>query len=222
MFSGINVSSERKGVVMSNGKERILFLDENEAVLNDLKRELAFTADQWDMTFSIGSDDAIKELVNGDYCVVVTDHLNRNVGGEDFMERARKAAPEVARVILSDDAPRARLHRIADDDHFYLRKGCTAEQLATTIDEACELHRWMQVHPRPPTAEELLEILIDFFTKELLSEKMSLRDVPDGIKPYLSRALVKSLEHRQPDMETEVEPLADDLWIIESGWPDKI
>ncbi len=207
---------------MSNGKERILFLDESEAVLDELKRQLAYIADEWDMTFSTGGDDAIDELVKGDYCVVVTDHLNRNVGGEDFMERAKKAAPTVARVILSEDAPRARLHRIADDDHFYLRKGCTAEQLVTTIDEACELHRWMQVHPRPPSTEELLEILIDFFTRELLSEKMSLRDVPDGVKPYLSRSLVKSLEHRDPDTSTEAEPLENDLWIIDSGWTNNI
>jgi len=201
-------------------RERILIVDDDPDILDGLNRCLADATDELDVTCVQGGQAALDLLRDGDFSVVISDMDNRFMDGEHLMETVRGEHPDVARMIFSARADAARLHRVADDEHFYLQKGCSVDDFLAAVREACELHRWYAEHPRSPTTEDLLQIMVDFFTREVLRQKMVLADIPDGIRPYISRRLMKSMMHDEP------EPLANALadesepWVDCTSWTD--
>ncbi|NQW01888.1 MAG: response regulator [Rhodospirillales bacterium] len=197
--------------------ESILFVDDSPDFLEALRDRLAFLRDRWQMAFSTGGDDAIRRLQDNDFCVVVSDIDNRYLNGEAFMETVRKQAPNTARVVMSSKADTARLHHVADSENFYLKKGCSMPQFVAAIEEAIELHRFLQQHPRELTNQELTEVIVDFFTREVMRQKIRIDDIPAQIRPYITRELLK-----QSKSDTQV-PYVEELdnqSIIDSAWPD--
>ena len=197
--------------------EPILFVDDEPAVLKALQERFAFLQDRWRMVFSTGGDDAIQRLQEGDFSVVVSDINNRFLDGEAFMEIVRKQAPNTARVIMSSKADTARLHHVADSENFYLTKGCSVQQFVAAIEEAIELHRFLQHHPRELSNQELTEVIVGYFTREVIRQKISLDDIPEQVRPYITRELLKqSKTDVQPPYVEEL----DNQDIIDSAWPD--
>ncbi len=204
-------------------RDRILFTDDDDAVLNALRENLQGMAGEWDMAFAHGGEEALARLREGNFSVIVSNLDNRIMDGETLMDRVRQEAPEAARVILSSRPDVARLHRVADDEHFYLRKGCSFEEFVSAIRDACELHRWMREHPRPMSTDDIKEILIDFFSNQLLRQHLTLQDVPERLRPHISREILDIVAPVASDRLDVAEPrMRDDSWVKESGWPDDI
>lgn len=179
--------------------EPILLVDDDPAVLEVLQTGLAPLNERWRMVYSSGGDDAIQRLQDDDYCVVVSDIDNQFLDGEAFMQIVRKQAPNAARVILSSKAESARLHHVADSENFYLKKGCSTQQFVAAIEEAIALHRFLQRHPRALSNQELTEVFVDYFTREVIRQKIHLDDIPQQIRPYIAREL---LQQSNTDTET--------------------
>ena len=195
-------------------RDKILFVDDDKAVLDTLRSRLSHMEDEWEMSYSIGGEEAVERLRLGEFSVVVADLDNKNLNGAEFLGRVRTEAPLVARVVFSSKAEDVQGENIADDDSFYLLKGCGWEPFVMTIREACIMHHTLKAHPRPISTEELLEVLIEFLGTAFLRGKINLDDVPKRIRPYVSRQVLRS------DVQILENPIIDSSLAQRGAWFD--
>lgn len=168
-------------------KEQVLFVDDDDSVLANIQHQLRDMAEEWSMVFSEGGEDAMNHLRKNDFSVIISDVDNKNEDGIHLMEHVKEEFPDVARVILSSNLETAQLHHAADHKHFYLRKGGKLNEFVTAIREAILMHNWLREHPRPLSPRELTEVLVDYFKREMQHQRITLNDVPERIRPYLSQ-----------------------------------
>jgi DNA-binding NarL/FixJ family response regulator len=198
-----------------NMRNLLLFVDDDEKVLEYIKSQLSHMDNEWEMVFSEGGNDAIELLREKSFSVIVSDVNNQNEDGLHLMEHVKEEFPNVARVILSSNLKNAQLNHAADHRNFYLLKGCTQNEFVAAIQEAILLHTSLLEHPRPLSTEELTEILVDYFKREILFRKLTLNDVPELIRPYLSRALIGSAIKGDDTPFLEEDPFNDQPWIAD-------
>ena len=196
-------------------RERILFVDDDENVLQSLQQLLAPMSEEWEMAFSVGGEDALEKLRQNNYSVIISDIINKNEDGIRLMEQVKKEFPNTARVILSSNLESAQLHHAADQNNFYLLKGCSLDDFIAAIRDAIELHSSLMEHPRPLSNEDLTEVLVDYFKRELLFQKMTMNDIPELIRPYISRAMRNATAVMVSPPFMDEEPVEDQSWIGE-------
>ncbi len=195
--------------------ERILFVDDDDSVLAKIRQQLGHMADEWMMVFSRGGEDAMGHLGSADFSVIISDVDNRNEDGVHLMEGVRATFPDVARVILSSNLKTAQLHHAADHQHFYLRKGCKRDEFVTAIREAISMHNWLKEHPRPLSPRELTEVLVEYFKLEVFNRRISLKEVPARIRPYLLHSVADPSIMEDVLMPSEKEDIIGKYWITD-------
>lgn len=118
---------------------KILFVDDEPAILEGLQDLLHGHRRRWDMTFICGGEAAITAMNDANYDVVVSDVRMPGVGGVDVLEHAKANHPQSIRIALtgySDEKSTIELARLAQR---YLRKPCTLEDLDEVILRDCGL-----------------------------------------------------------------------------------
>lgn len=119
--------------------KKVLFVDDEPAVLAGLEDLLHGFTNCWDMTFICGGEDAIKAMGRADYDVVVSDIRMPGVNGVEVLEHAKCHHPKATRIALTgytDDSSTIKLTRLAQR---YLRKPCSMEDLDEAISRDCGL-----------------------------------------------------------------------------------
>lgn len=119
---------------------RILFVDDNEHVLQGLRRTLRDRRDAWDTEFATGPSEAIAAMERQPFDVVVSDLRMPGMDGPTFMERIRQRFPRTVRIILSGSAGPDEILRSASTSHQFLAKPCDPDLLKTTVDRVCALN----------------------------------------------------------------------------------
>jgi len=193
-------------------RSKILFVDDDPALLEEVRLCLSEMESEWEMSFSQGGEKVIEQLRVENFSVVVADLDNKNLNGREFLRRVSEAAPQVARVIFSSDAEAVRGEMLADDESFYLPKGGPREHFITVIREACDLHHVLEEHSRPISTQELLAVLIELLSTEFLRGKINLDDVPKRIRPYVSRQILNT------NISTLENPVVDSSLAQSGSW----
>ena len=119
--------------------KKILFVDDEPAVLAGLEDLLHGFTHCWDMKFICGGEDAISAMNQADYDVVVSDIRMPGVDGLEVLEHAKDNHPTATRIALTgytDDKSTIKLTRLAQR---YLRKPCSMEDLDEAISRDCGL-----------------------------------------------------------------------------------
>jgi HD-like signal output (HDOD) protein len=119
--------------------KRILFVDDEDRVLQGLGRMLRPMRTEWAMEFARGGEEALALLAQAPADVLVTDMRMPGMDGAELLARVRERFPNTVRIILTGQASReAILHgvRVA---HRQLAKPCDAEVLKRTVSQACAL-----------------------------------------------------------------------------------
>jgi HD-like signal output (HDOD) protein len=119
--------------------KRILFVDDEQNVLDGLQNLLRKQRREWDMVFVLSADAALRELAAGPFDVVITDMRMPAVDGAAFLHLVKEQYPSVARIVLSGHAQMDAVMRAMPVAHQYLSKPCDADHLRTTIDRVCNL-----------------------------------------------------------------------------------
>lgn len=119
---------------------RILFVDDNEHVLQGLRRTLRDRRDEWDTEFVTGPSDALAAMERQPFDVVVSDLRMPGMDGPTFMDRIRQRFPRTARIILSGSAGPDEILRSASASHQFLAKPCDPDVLKSTVDRVCALN----------------------------------------------------------------------------------
>ena len=126
---------------MTVERARILFVDDEPAVLDGLRNLLRKERHVWDMVFAVGADDALAHLDKGPFDVVVTDMRMPKIDGAELLARVKERHPKTTRVILSGHAGRDALARAAEVADCCLAKPCDSAVLRATLVDAITLAR---------------------------------------------------------------------------------
>jgi HD-like signal output (HDOD) protein len=127
--------------------KRVLFVDDELAVLDGLRDRLRKQRREWEMIFAQGGDAALSECERGPFDVVVSDMRMPGMDGAQLLSRIKDAYPRTIRIVLSGHAERQAVIRALPVAHQYLSKPCDADMLRGVIARALTLQSIMTDEP---------------------------------------------------------------------------
>ena len=120
-------------------KSRILFVDDEQSLLDGLKRSLRSQRNEWDMHFAPSGEEALK-LTQGDrFDVVVSDMRMPGMSGAELLEQLSALHPEMVRIILSGHSDEAMILKAIPYAHQFLSKPCDADVIKQVINRSLRL-----------------------------------------------------------------------------------
>jgi len=127
------------GAEASLMKRRILFVDDEESVLDALESLLRKERDRWEMVFVTDGAQALEELRKAPFDLVISDMRMPGMDGAELLAHVKEDHPTAARMILSGQATREAIVRSVPVAQQYLAKPCNAAALRKIIDRTLGL-----------------------------------------------------------------------------------
>jgi HD-like signal output (HDOD) protein/CheY-like chemotaxis protein len=118
---------------------RILFVDDEPAILSGLRRSLRSMRNEWEMTFAQSGEEAAEHLEASDFDVVVTDMRMPGMDGVELLARVKRDQPQIVRIVLSGHTDRASIMKATGVAHQYLAKPTDPDELVGAIKRAGRL-----------------------------------------------------------------------------------
>ena len=138
----------------SQNPTRILFLDDEPAVLNSLRRSLR--KEGYQIFLSTEVDDALRIIHEEKIDIVVSDHLMPNMTGAEFFALAARLHPHVLRIMLTGQADVDVAIRSINEGHVhrFLTKPWDDAQLKFILkDAARQIENRRQAEAQPLRTE---------------------------------------------------------------------
>lgn len=162
-------------------KKRILFVDDEQQVLNGLRRSLFDLADEWQMDFTTDGAAALEIMTASPFDVVVSDMSMSGCNGADLLDNVAQRHPAVIRIVLSGSTEKESGLRAAGSAHQFLAKPLDPRKLQDILKRTLGMR----------------EALVDDTMKALVTDLRSLPSPP---------SLYHELMHK---MQSPVATLAD-------------
>jgi HD-like signal output (HDOD) protein/CheY-like chemotaxis protein len=137
--------------------QQILFVDDEQRLLDGLSRLLRPCRDVWDMTFALGGAEAIRQLETGQFDVVVCDMRMAIVDGLAVLRFARDRSPRTVRIALSGQTDFDVMSHSLSVVHQFLSKPCSPSILRSAIERACSLKSVLE----DPDLQDVVGRLVD-------------------------------------------------------------
>jgi HD-like signal output (HDOD) protein len=119
---------------------RILFVDDEPAILSGLRSLLHRQRKDWEMVFALGSEQAIEQLEAQPFQIVVTDMRMPKLDGAQLLHLVQERWPSTCRIVLSGHAEREAMLRVVPAMHVFLAKPCDSKTLRGAISRCLEVH----------------------------------------------------------------------------------
>ncbi len=113
---------------------RVLFVDDETAILEGLRNRLRGLRRVWQMAFATGAEAALAELSRREYDVIVTDMRMPGMDGATLLQRVRAAYPQMVRIVLSGQTGQECLLRVLPIAHRFLAKPCETADLEAAVE----------------------------------------------------------------------------------------
>jgi HD-like signal output (HDOD) protein/CheY-like chemotaxis protein len=141
------------GVVatVATSKRRILFVDDEEEVLQGLRSVLRPQRNEWEMHFATGGPAGVEEVKRGSFDVVVTDMRMPIIDGAELLRQTKELQPRAVRVVLSGQTDVDSAMKTVFTAHQFLDKPCDIDKLRSVVKRACDLNALV-------TSDELRQI----------------------------------------------------------------
>lgn len=120
-------------------KKQIIFVDDEDMVLQGLQRSMRVMRNDWDMTFVDSGAKALEFMEKSPVDVVVSDMRMPGMSGAQLLAEVMKRFPKTVRLVLSGHADQDMILQCVGSTHQYLSKPCDPEQLRATVRRAMEL-----------------------------------------------------------------------------------
>jgi HD-like signal output (HDOD) protein len=127
-------------VPVSRAKRRLLFVDDEPAILDALQAVLRRQRHEWDMVFAVGGAAGLAQIDNSSFDVVVTDMRMPGINGAELLRQVKSKQPHAVRLVLSGQTDTETAMKTVFTAHQFLAKPCDAEQLLAVVKRACELN----------------------------------------------------------------------------------
>ena len=122
-----------------SSKKRILFVDDEQYVLDGLQRLLRPMRSEWDVEFATGGEEALRMLEDKPYDVIVSDMRMPGLSGDQLLATVRMRYPGMVRLVLSGQADKQSILTCVGPIHQFLQKPCDGETLKATISRTIEM-----------------------------------------------------------------------------------
>lgn len=116
--------------------KRILFVDDEQHILDGLRDLLRRQRDEWEMVFALGGDAALRELEAQRFDVVVSDMRMPGIDGATLLALVQERHPETVRIVLSGQTELEATLRAVPVAHQFLAKPCDRDELRRAIERA--------------------------------------------------------------------------------------
>jgi HD-like signal output (HDOD) protein/CheY-like chemotaxis protein len=126
---------------MTQERTRVLFVDDEENVLNGLRRMLHGMRGAWEMVFCDNAVSALDLMAKTSFDVVVSDMRMPGMDGADFLAEVQRRHPATIRLILSGYADDQSIFRTIGPAHAYLAKPCEQQTLIEAISRPLGLRK---------------------------------------------------------------------------------
>ena len=172
--------------------KRILFVDDEPRVLEGLERMLFPYMDDWEMIFVDSGREALDELADERFDVIVTDMRMPGMDGATLLREVHARHPNVIRMVLSGHTELEAALRAMPVAHQYLSKPCPADRLVEALERACRLD----------------SLLADGVVREMVGE---LVDLP--ARPRVFSELARALADERAGMDEIARIIEEDIAI---------
>jgi HD-like signal output (HDOD) protein len=169
---------------------KILFVDDEQNVLEGLQRMLRPMRHEWELAFATDGGSALDKLAQGHFDVVVSDMRMPGMNGAELLTRIREHYPHIVRIILSGYADEEATFKSLGPAHQFLSKPSSAEAIKMTVSRTCAL--------RDLLANERLQLLV--------SQMQSLPSLPS-----LYAELIQELQSPEASFRKVAEIISSDL-----------
>lgn len=169
--------------------KRVLFVDDEIALLDGLRTRLHGMRSKWEMVFVESASRALTEMELRPFDVVVTDMRMPLMDGAQFLSIVADRWPQSIRIVLSGYAEQGQTQRLLPVAHRYLSKPCDARQLENAIGRSLQLQALLQ-EPR------------------LRSTVGRVRQLPTMPKTYTR--LVEAMSGADPSIKTVADLVSED------------
>lgn len=122
----------------------ILFVDDEQAILDGLAAALRRQRKIWDMQFVCGGNAALSQLEVGRFDIIVSDMRMPGLDGEGLLTAARARCPGAMRVLLSGQTEPAALLRAVRLAHRFHAKPCSITELRASLEQLIALASSME------------------------------------------------------------------------------
>ncbi|HET9620225.1 MAG TPA: HDOD domain-containing protein [Kofleriaceae bacterium] len=123
---------------MTTDKKRILFVDDEPAILAGLQNLLYRDRKRWDMVFALGGQLALDEVRKLPFDIVVSDMRMPGIDGAMLLNLIKDECPATVRIMLSGHADREAIVRALPALHQLLSKPCDAQTLRGAIERSLD------------------------------------------------------------------------------------
>lgn len=119
--------------------KRILFVDDEPAILDAIKRMLRVARGRWDLQFAVGGEAALEACEAGSFDLVFSDMRMPRMDGATLLGHIRDRWPTTVRVILSGHSEAGSTIRSIPVAHRVLTKPLECVELQAAIEQICSL-----------------------------------------------------------------------------------
>lgn len=171
-------------------RKRVLFVDDENSVLNGLRRLLAPLRKEWDMVFVDSGKAALAAIDAQAFDVVVSDMRMPEMNGAELLARVQRDHPGTVRIILSGYCDRQMVMLTIGTTHQFLNKPCCPELLQTTIRRACALRDLLASEKVARVASQMRSLpSLPWLYQELRREAQSPNSTMETIGNIIERDL---------------------------------
>jgi HD-like signal output (HDOD) protein/CheY-like chemotaxis protein len=153
---------------------RVLFVDDEPAILTGLSRMLRPLRNEIQSDFVGGGAEALERLKKEAFDIVIADIRMPGMDGAALLDAVQRAHPHIIRIVLSGHADVSAALRAVPVAHQFLAKPCDASSLREVIKRAAGLHNLLRerdlqtlvggmrdIPVRPKTYSEVSKLLAD-------------------------------------------------------------
>ncbi|HXI41174.1 MAG TPA: response regulator [Bryobacteraceae bacterium] len=135
--------NEPRAANATTALKRILFVDDDQNILEGMGRTLLDANSDFEMVFATSAQEALRKLAESEFDVVVADMHMPEMGGADLLTEVMRFYPQTVRILLSDNTGLELVIRSSTTAHQFLTKPCDAATLRRTLDRALRIREML-------------------------------------------------------------------------------
>jgi HD-like signal output (HDOD) protein len=135
-------------------RKRVLFVDDEPAILEGLRAVLRPQRREWDMVFALGGREGLREVEGSSFDVVVSDMRMPVIDGAALLTQVKALQPQAVRLVLSGQTDAQTAIKTVFTAHQFLAKPCDIEKLRSVVRRCCDLNELLAgegVRPAAPS-----------------------------------------------------------------------
>jgi len=135
--------NEPRAANAATALKRILFVDDDQNVLDTIERTLIDANSDYEMAFTTSGREALRKLEGSEFDVIVADMHMPEIGGADLLTEVMRLYPQTVRILLSDNAGLDLVLRSSTRAHQFLTKPSDVATLRRTLDRALRIREML-------------------------------------------------------------------------------